>query len=103
MRILALRPIRSTELFQHHWIAKILEKVWNGKEVNLSFLEVFGYVSYIHIDSATRNKLDVKSKKRVFISYGVPSLVFVFGMTKVTRLSRAKTLSSMNVTCIKTC
>ncbi|KAF7151106.1 hypothetical protein RHSIM_Rhsim02G0128800 [Rhododendron simsii] len=46
------------------------EEVWSGKEVNLSFLKVFGYVSYVHIDSNAHNKLEAKSNKCFFIGYG---------------------------------
>ena len=46
------------------------EEVWNSKEVKFSHLKVFGYVSYVHIDSDTRSKLDAKSKICFFISYG---------------------------------
>ena len=49
---------------------KILEEVWSEKEVNISHLKVFGCISYVHIDSAERSKLDAKSNKRVFVGYG---------------------------------
>ena len=49
---------------------RIPEEVWSGKEVNLSFLKVFGCLSYVHIDPTNRNKLDPKSKKYFFIGYG---------------------------------
>ncbi|PKI47865.1 hypothetical protein CRG98_031739 [Punica granatum] len=39
----------------------IPEEAWSGKEVNLSFLKVFGCVS---------SKLDAKSVKCTFIGYG---------------------------------
>ena len=45
------------------------EEVWNGKEVKFSHLKVFGCVSYVHIDSDTRSKLDAKSKIYFFIGY----------------------------------
>ncbi|KAL5754948.1 hypothetical protein ACOSP7_023168 [Xanthoceras sorbifolium] len=48
----------------------ILEEVWSGKEVNISHLRVFGCISYVHIDSAKRSKLDAKSNKCVFVGYG---------------------------------
>ena len=48
-----------------------LEETWSGKEVNLSFLKVFGYVSYVYIDSVDRSKLDLKSIKCTFIGYGI--------------------------------
>ena len=49
---------------------KISEEVWSGKEVNLSHLRVFGCISYVHIDSTERSKLDAKSNKCVFVGYG---------------------------------
>ena len=49
---------------------KIPEEVWSGKEVNLSHLRVFGCISYVHIDSSERSKLDAKSNKCVFVGYG---------------------------------
>lgn len=49
---------------------KIPEEAWSGKKVNLSFLKVFGCLSYVHIDDSARSKLDPKSKKCFFIGYG---------------------------------
>ena len=49
---------------------KIPKEVWSGKEVNLSHLRVFGCISYVHIDSTERSKLDCKSNKCVFVGYG---------------------------------
>ena len=49
---------------------KIPEEVWSRKEVNLLHLRVFGCISYVHIDSAERSKLDAKSNKCVFVGYG---------------------------------
>ena len=49
---------------------RLPEEVWSGKEVKFSHLKVFGCISYIHIDSDARSKLDVKSKICFFIGYG---------------------------------
>ncbi|KAE8705357.1 hypothetical protein F3Y22_tig00110429pilonHSYRG00830 [Hibiscus syriacus] len=49
---------------------RILEEVWSKKEINLSHLRVFGCISYVHIDSVERSKLDAKSKKCAFVGYG---------------------------------
>ena len=38
--------------------------------VKFSHLKVFGYVSYVHIDSDAHSKLDAKSKICFFIGYG---------------------------------
>ena len=32
---------------------KLPKEVWSDKKVNLSYLKVFGCVSYVHIDSTT--------------------------------------------------
>ena len=37
---------------------RLPEEVWSGKEVKFSHLKVFGCVSYIHVDSDARSKLD---------------------------------------------
>ncbi|KAE8690148.1 hypothetical protein F3Y22_tig00110925pilonHSYRG00035 [Hibiscus syriacus] len=49
---------------------RIPEEVWSKKEINLSHLRVFGCISYVHISSAERSKLDAKSNKCVFVGYG---------------------------------
>ena len=49
---------------------RIPEEVWCGKDVKLSHLKIFGCVAYVHISDHGRNKLDPKSKKYTFISYG---------------------------------
>ncbi|KAE8668800.1 TBC1 domain family member 15-like [Hibiscus syriacus] len=48
----------------------IPNEVWGEKEINLSHLRVFGCISYVHINSAERSKLDAKSNKCVFVGYG---------------------------------
>ncbi|KAE8698301.1 hypothetical protein F3Y22_tig00110599pilonHSYRG00009 [Hibiscus syriacus] len=47
----------------------IPEEAWSMKEINLSHLRVFGCISYVHINSAERSKLDAKSNKCVFVGY----------------------------------
>ena len=46
---------------------KLLEEVWSGKEVNLSFLKLFCCVAYVQ--SENRDKLDQKVVKCYFIGY----------------------------------
>ena len=46
------------------------EEVWSYKEVKFSHLKVFDCVSYVHIDSDARSKLDAKPKICFFIDYG---------------------------------
>ncbi|KAE8686024.1 cytochrome P450 71A9-like [Hibiscus syriacus] len=48
----------------------IPKEAWSKKEINLSHLRVFGCISYVHIDSAERSKLDAKSNKCAFVGYG---------------------------------
>ena len=49
---------------------RIPKEVWSSKKINLSFLKVFGCLSYVHIDAATKSKLDLKYRKCFFIGYG---------------------------------
>ncbi|RVX07481.1 Retrovirus-related Pol polyprotein from transposon TNT 1-94 [Vitis vinifera] len=49
---------------------RLPKEVWSGKEVKFSHLKVFSCVSYVHIDSDARSKLDAKSKICFFIGYG---------------------------------
>ena len=57
---------------------KIPKEVWTGKEVKLSHLRVYGYVSYVHISDHDRNKIDVKSLKCTFIGYDVDDFGYKF-------------------------
>ena len=45
---------------------RLLEEVWSGKKIKFSHLKTFGCISFVHIDSDARNKLDAKSKICVF-------------------------------------
>ncbi len=49
----------------------ILEEAWTGKKVSYSFLKTFGCEAFSHIDSKNRTKLEAKSKKCVFVGYGI--------------------------------
>ncbi|KAH9296817.1 hypothetical protein KI387_028499, partial [Taxus chinensis] len=40
----------------------IPEEAWTGKEVDLSFLKVFGLEAFVHVDRENRKNLDAKSK-----------------------------------------
>jgi len=44
-------------------------KAWIGKKPCVSHLKVFGSVAYAHVPAQQRSKLEVKSKKLVFIEY----------------------------------
>ncbi|PKA51959.1 Retrovirus-related Pol polyprotein from transposon TNT 1-94 [Apostasia shenzhenica] len=45
------------------------EEKWTGKQLDLTHLRVFGYLSYVHVDIEKRDKLDAKAKKCYFIGY----------------------------------
>ena len=49
----------------------ILEEAWTGKKVSYSFLKTFGCETFAQIDSKNRTKLEAKSKKCVFVGYGI--------------------------------
>ena len=49
----------------------ILEKAWIGKKLSYSFLKTFGCEAFAHIDSKNRTKMEAKSKKCVFVGYGI--------------------------------
>jgi hypothetical protein len=57
---------------------RLLEEVWSGKEVNFSHLKIFDCMLYVFINRDARNKLDAKSKKRYFISYGDEAFSYRF-------------------------
>ena len=69
---------------------KLLEEVWSSKKIDLSYLKVFGYVSYMHIDPTTRTKLDAKSKKCFLLVMVTLSLAITYGMTETRKLLRAR-------------
>ena len=49
----------------------ILEEAWTSKKVSYSFLKTFGCEAFAHIDFENRTKLEVKSKKCVFVGYDI--------------------------------
>ncbi|KAG9441314.1 hypothetical protein H6P81_017168 [Aristolochia fimbriata] len=49
---------------------RIPEEVWAGKNVDYSFLKIFGCIAYAHIDREVMKKLDPKSTKCVFLGCG---------------------------------
>ncbi|GMP45293.1 hypothetical protein CsSME_00013870 [Camellia sinensis var. sinensis] len=66
------------------------KEAWNGKEVNFSFLKVFGCVSYVHIDFADRSKLDSKSVKYTFIGYDIDQFGYRFWDNKNQKIFRSR-------------
>ena len=57
---------------------KIPEEEWQGKEVNISHLRVFGCVSYVRVKDSDRDKLDPKASKCIFIGYGSDDMGYRF-------------------------
>ena len=57
---------------------RLTEEVWSEKEVSLNHLKVFGCVSYVHIESNDRSKLDAKVRKCFFIGYGDEQFGYLF-------------------------
>ena len=62
---------------------RLLKEVWSGKEVKFSYLKGFGCVSYVHIDSDARSKLDAKSKYVFSLAMVMRNLAIGFGMNKI--------------------
>ena len=48
---------------------EILEEVWSGRSVDYSSLKFFCCLAYVHVQSGERSKLDLKSRKCVFIGF----------------------------------
>ena len=69
---------------------RLSKEVWSGKEVKFSYLKVFGCVSYVHIDSVARSKLDVKSKICFFIAYGDEKFGYQFWDEQNRKIIRSK-------------
>ena len=61
---------------------KLPKEVWSGKKVNLSYLKVFGCVSYLHIDSTARISWMQNLRNASLLVMVTLSLVIIFGMTK---------------------
>jgi hypothetical protein len=45
------------------------EEKFIGKKPDVSHLEVFGYIAYVHVPDDKRSKLDPKVEKCIFIGY----------------------------------
>ncbi|GKC86184.1 retrovirus-related pol polyprotein from transposon TNT 1-94, partial [Tanacetum coccineum] len=51
---------------------------WQGKEVSLTHLRIFGYDSYVKVKDVSRDKPDAKSMKCTFICYGSNEIGYLF-------------------------
>jgi hypothetical protein len=52
----------------------IPETLWSGKKLYYEHLRIFGCEAYVKIPNMKRNKLDVKSRRCVFVGYGADDL-----------------------------
>lgn len=68
----------------------IPEEVWSDKKLNLSHLQVFGCISYVHISDHDRDKLDAKSQKCTFIGYGGDEFAYRFWNDKNMKVIRSR-------------
>ena len=57
---------------------KIPKEEWQVKEVNISHLRVFVFVSYVCVKDSNRDKLDPKVSKCIFIGYGSDDMGYHF-------------------------
>ncbi|GJU49800.1 putative RNA-directed DNA polymerase [Tanacetum coccineum] len=69
---------------------QIPKEEWQGKEVSLAHLRVFGCDSYIKVKDVARDKLDAKFVKCIFIGYGSDEMGCRFWDLRVTRSSEAE-------------
>lgn len=53
-------------------------RVWSGKDVSYDHLRVFGCLQYMHVLKDERSKLDDKTKKCVFVGYGLNEFGYRF-------------------------
>ena len=69
---------------------RLPEEVWSGKEVKFSHLKVFCCVSYVHIYSDARSKLDAKSTIWFSLAMVMRNLTIGFGMNKIGKSSEVE-------------
>lgn len=48
---------------------KIPEEAWNGTQISVSHLRIFGCVAFTHIPDKLKKKLDKKSERCIFTGY----------------------------------
>ncbi|GKF42878.1 retrovirus-related pol polyprotein from transposon TNT 1-94, partial [Tanacetum coccineum] len=68
---------------------RIPEEEWQGKEVSLAHLRVFGCDSYVNVKDVARDKLDAKSVKCTFIGYGSDEMGYRFWDSKSHKVVRS--------------
>ena len=69
---------------------KIPEEVWSGRPIDYSSLKIVGCPAYVHVQSEERSKLDLKSRKCIFLGFekGVKGYKFWDPILKKTVTSR---------------
>ena len=70
--------------------------------MKLSHLKVFGCVSYVHISDHVKNKLDSKSLKCTFISYGDEKFGYRLWDDQNKKAIKSRDVIFTSLSCIKT-
>jgi hypothetical protein len=81
----------------------ILDEAWTGKKVSYSFLKTFGCAVFAHIDFENRTKLEAKSKKCVFVGYGIDEFGYRLWGFENCKIVRSMDVYSMRKCCTKIC
>ena len=50
---------------------KVAQELWTGETTHNDHLRVFGCEAYVHVPKQLRQKLDFKSRKCIFLGYGI--------------------------------
>jgi hypothetical protein len=72
---------------------KLPEEMWQGKEVSLKHLKVFGCSAYSLLKDGDRDKLDSKTKKCTFIGYGSDEMGYRLWDSENRKLIRSKNVT----------
>jgi hypothetical protein len=55
---------------------KVPQEAWSGTKLNVSHLRTFGCITFTHIPSELRKKLDDRSEKCIFVGYSETSKAY---------------------------
>jgi hypothetical protein len=80
---------------------RLLEEVWSGKKVNLSYLKVFDCISYVYIESDAYSKLDANSRKCYLIGYGDKAFEYRFWDDQNRKIIRSRDDTFNEKLCIR--
>ena len=72
---------------------KLPEEMWQGKEVSLKHLKVFGCSAYSLLKDGDRDKLDSKTKKCTFIGYGSDEMGYRLWDSEARKIIRSKNVT----------